>query len=58
MCYTVERELPKQARVDVSAAVCSREGGDNHMTFSDVIQLLSLIVEIIMMCYVIFHKKK
>lgn len=29
MCYTVERELPKQARVDVSAAVCSRKGGDD-----------------------------
>ena len=50
--------LPKQARLNVSAAVCSREGGDNHMMLSEVLQLMSLIADVVMLCYVVFRKKK
>ena len=58
MCYTLKRVLPKQAQVNVSAAVCSREGGDDHMTLSEALMLMSLIVDVVMLCYVIFRKKK
>lgn len=53
-----KRVVAETGTSECSAAVCSRKGGDDNMMFSDVLNLLSLIVEVVTLCYLVFHKKK